>query len=867
MEVLHSPDSQTERAQGTALLDSMLYFGNTRQTFSITAAGQKTYIMTSATNISDALRRPQDFDYSRVITDIMMRFGISKRAIRILHEKPSSSLFESKTLEPNPRLKSMADQGGVFLKAQLIPGKRFDEFQSIFLSGIDKRMKWDNLSQKAVFASRDNREKAGLKTVSLIELVRRTIVESTTVSFFGNAILEVGPTIVSDFLFFDDRIWLFLYGIPRPWASGMLQSKEKIHRAIQIYLELPKEKRLGASWLAFTLETEMKARGIATQDIAAWLFMLLWAFNTNTWRLCFWVCSYVFYDPSLLTVIRSEISPFTANYTSLSSLHADLSSCKRLNSVYHEVLRLVDSPVSLRCTTGPTTTALSEPIPTGSSVMLFHRQILTDEGAFGADAQNFNPERFLHKPNLVRNKSYSPFGGGAMLCPGQFMARGEVLIFLALAIERFELEVVKTRPFPKLETKTGAGFGILGPREGEDVVLKLAMKRVNRGNLHILSLMLCGAAGESQAAVLHGMQTNLQTKQLTMSFNPLDHSPAGIPPPGVIPNFTNPPSKGEALVVLDGVFVSLMLVAVLIRIYVRVRLVKTWGWDDYACILAACGSLVHMILYTQTVKMGFGRHIWDVPASWLLKKSNSQLLSVNGITYPFTIFCAKLSILLLYIRIFGVHQTMRIVAYTGIAVMGAFYTAMIGVAIGSLVKCNGLNALTVQFCRNYSGPVVMLNSVFNVVTDFFVLLLPFPFALKLQLTFARKIGLLAVFSGGLAACAASLARMIEFGIQYHTPDILWIQAINAEATIVEMNVGIIVACGTCIPAFYNHTKMALSQASVSLRSLFASSRSATTGTSHTGQGHSNVMEERVNSQTELKQFTPSIGSIRNAELA
>jgi len=65
-----------------------------------------------------------------------------------------------------------------------------------------------------------------------------------------------------------------------------------------------------------------------------------------------------------------------------------------------------------------------------------------------------------------------------------------------------------------------------------------------------------------------------------MSSNPLDHFPAGVPPPGVVSNFIDPPSKGHALVVLDGVFVSLMLVAVLIRVYVRTRLAKTWGWDD-----------------------------------------------------------------------------------------------------------------------------------------------------------------------------------------------------------------------------------------------------------------------------------------------
>jgi cytochrome P450 len=109
--------------------------------------------------------------------------------------------------------------------------------------------------------------------------------------------------------------------------------------------------------------------------------------------------------------------------------------------------------------------------------MLFHRQILTDENAFGADAQQFNPERFLHNTSLIRSKSYSPFGGGPMLCPGRFMARGETLVFLALMIEHFEMEVVKVKPFPRLDTKTGAGFGILGPLEGDDVLVKLAKRK------------------------------------------------------------------------------------------------------------------------------------------------------------------------------------------------------------------------------------------------------------------------------------------------------------------------------------------------------------------------------------------------------
>jgi hypothetical protein len=269
-----------------------LYFRNVRDTFSITVAGQEMYIMTSAANISDALKRPEDFDYSQVITDIMVRFGISESAIKILHEKPSPSLFKSNTLQPNPLLKSMAEVGEGFMKAQLNPGKRFDEFQSIFLDGIDKRMKWDAISAKAILKSCDKEERPQLKSISLVEFVRQTLVESTTVAFFGPALLQVEPTIVDTFLYFDDRIWLFLYGIPRPWASGMLASKEKMHRAIQVYLELPKEKRLGGAWLASTLETEMRARGIGNRDIAAWLVMIFWTYAHSSFSLI--ICSPLF---------------------------------------------------------------------------------------------------------------------------------------------------------------------------------------------------------------------------------------------------------------------------------------------------------------------------------------------------------------------------------------------------------------------------------------------------------------------------------------------------------------------------------------------------------------------------------------------
>jgi hypothetical protein len=128
-----------------------------------------------------------------------------------------------------------------------------------------------------------------------------------------------------------------------------------------------------------------------------------------------------------------------------------------------------------------------------------------------------------------------------------------------------------------------------------------------------------------------------------------------------------------------------------------------------------------------------------------------QLLSVNGITYQFTICFAKLSILLLYLRIFGVNRLLTLCVYASILILTLFYLSVVGLAIGYLVKCNDLESLARRepFCGIYGGPVVLLNASFNVVTDFWILLLPFPLIAKLRLRLRQKLGFIAVFAAGL----------------------------------------------------------------------------------------------------------------------
>ena len=67
----------------------------------------------------------------------------------------------------------------------------------------------------------------------------------------------------------------------------------------------------------------------------------------------------------------------------------------------------------------------------------------------------------------------------------------------------------------------------------------------------------------------------------------LVNAPAGVPPLGVQPNFDNPPSKDEQMLVLNGVFLPLMLIAVTMRLVVKARVIKQFGWDDCKPFIAS----------------------------------------------------------------------------------------------------------------------------------------------------------------------------------------------------------------------------------------------------------------------------------------
>ena len=201
--------------------------------------------------------------------------------------------------------------------------------------------------------------------------------------------------------------------------------------------------------------------------------------NINPYKLAFWMITYMVFDPKLLTALRTETSlAYRDDNLDLSHL---MEKCPRLDAMYLETLRVVNGALSARKIVAPTPMG-SKILGSGNTILIPFRQLHYNRYVFGDDPARFEPERFLKDPNLKSSSSFKPFGGGVNYCPGRFLAKQEMFVFVALVINRFDIELAEeglqdgkiTRPqkFPKLDESTPA-LGVNGPVKGSDVYVKI----------------------------------------------------------------------------------------------------------------------------------------------------------------------------------------------------------------------------------------------------------------------------------------------------------------------------------------------------------------------------------------------------------
>ena len=133
------------------------------------------------------------------------------------------------------------------------------------------------------------------------------------------------------------------------------------------------------------------------------------------------------------------------------------------------------------------------------------------------------------------------------------------------------------------------------------------------------------------------------------------------------------------------------------------------------------------------------------------KTIDQKMIIVLELMYAPIIFCAKLSLFLLYHRLFGRHFWIRYLVYLGIFCSVAMYATGIIVYGYLCLPRSGqswVKAVLSSRCHQQFIMVGYVRGSFNILSDLYLLLLPLPAVWQLHLPVRKRLGIAIVFLTG-----------------------------------------------------------------------------------------------------------------------
>ncbi|MCJ1254964.1 hypothetical protein MMC24_002780 [Lignoscripta atroalba] len=291
----------------------------------------------------------------------------------------------------------------------------------------------------------------------------------------------------------------------------------------------------------------------------------------------------------------------------------------------------------------------------------------------------------------------------------------------------------------------------------------------------------------------------------------LSSLPLAPPPPGVTPNFVNPESRTDQIYVISAVWLAFMILMMMVRMYAKFFVLRSRTWDDYACLGAMAGIIAYVGLTIAEVQTGYGKHKWNTTVGEFTNEHQIETV-VSVAIYGPVIFLVKLAIFLLLLHLFSRLRWLRYLVYTGIAITGLFYFSGVIVAFVLCGPSPGQDYLAASMtprCMKLARYGVA-QGVANVLSDFYLLFIPIPAIWSLQLPTRKKIGVSSIFMTGLFACIVSCVSLRLRVLYQNTTDITWDVITLFIMSIVEMNVGLIVACMPSVATVVHHHGAAFS---------------------------------------------------------
>lgn len=245
------------------------------------------------------------------------------------------------------------------------------------------------------------------------------------------------------------------------------------------------------------------------------------------------------------------------------------------------------------------------------------------------------------------------------------------------------------------------------------------------------------------------------------------------------------------------------LITTATRLYVRVRVIRNVGWDDYTMLSAMVLCVVGQIIIVPEVYYGAGRHI-----EYIDPVSFSKAFKLNFITQPlylFAIALVKLAIGFFLLRIAVQKFYRRIII--GIMVFMSVYTC--GCFLTIVLQCTDLRVMWDPTVKGTCWTAYTLkalgytNAALNILTDLaFSIFIPIPMLWTVQMNRRQKASLICILGLGIFATAAAVVKVTYQKDYGKTGDWLWDSRNLTIWTVAECNVGIVAGNLPCLKPIF-----------------------------------------------------------------
>lgn len=279
------------------------------------------------------------------------------------------------------------------------------------------------------------------------------------------------------------------------------------------------------------------------------------------------------------------------------------------------------------------------------------------------------------------------------------------------------------------------------------------------------------------------------------------------PPAGIIPNFQNPPNLDVFIALTIALCVTFGTLAVLLRMYTKLFILRALAWEDYVIVLAWLLQIGETIPSGIVGRYSRGIHMWNVQLQTFFKIL--YWVNISAVVYCFVTFFIKLSILLQYLRIFAPTRKGNIFIYLGAHICNwsnlVFYVVM---AIFEIAICTPRRKIwnplmTTGHCSSVDA-TFQASGIFNVISDFAILILPMPCVWRLRLPLKKKILMTTIFATGSFACITSILRTYYTWQLALSPDITFNVVRMGMWTHAELSTGVVISCLPVMPKFFQH---------------------------------------------------------------